>query len=32
VDKECKTVDFLLTAKRDAVAAYRFFLKAMRSP
>ena len=30
VDKEGKTVDFLLTAKRDAVAARRFFDKAMR--
>ena len=31
VDKEGKTVDFLLTAKRDTVAAYRFFLKASSS-
>ena len=30
VDKEGKTVDFLLTAKRDASAARRFFDKAMR--
>jgi transposase-like protein len=30
VDKEGKTVDFLLTAKRDAAAARRFFDKAMR--
>jgi transposase-like protein len=30
VDKEGKTVDFLLTAKRDASAARRFFEKAMR--
>jgi len=29
VDKEVKTVDFLLTAKRDMVAAKRFFDKAM---
>ena len=29
VDKEGKTVDFLLTAKRDMVAAKRFFNKAM---
>ena len=29
VDKEGKTVDFLLTAKRDMVAAKRFFDKAM---
>lgn len=31
VDKDGKTVDFLLTARRDVVAAYRFFLKALRS-
>jgi putative transposase len=30
VDKEGKTVDFLLTAKRDASAAGHFFEKAMR--
>ena len=30
VDKEGKTVDFLLTAKRDKAAARRFFDKAMR--
>ena len=30
VDKQGKTVDFLLTAKRDAAAARRFFDKAMR--
>ncbi len=30
VDKEGKTVDFLLTAKRDKAAAKRFFEKAMR--
>jgi len=30
VDKHGKTVDFLLTAKRDASAARRFFDKAMR--
>src|SRR5450631_4100291 len=29
VDKEGQTVDFLLTAKRDTVAAKRFFDKAM---
>ena len=29
VDKEGKTVDFLLTAKRDMVAAKRFFDKSM---
>jgi putative transposase len=29
VDKQGKTVDFLLTAKRDAAAAKRFFDKAM---
>jgi len=31
VDKEGKTVDFLLTAKRDKAAARRFFDKAMRN-
>jgi|SRR5450830_108145 len=31
VDKEGKTVDFLLTAKRDKAAALRFFDKAMQS-
>jgi len=30
VDKEGKTVDFLLTAHRDTAAAKRFFEKAMR--
>lgn len=30
VDKEGKTVDFLLTAHRDMAAARRFFEKAMR--
>jgi putative transposase len=30
VDKEGKTVDFLLTAHRDIAAARRFFDKAMR--
>ena len=30
VDKEGKTVDFLLTAKRDALAARRFFAKTMQ--
>jgi len=29
VDKHSKTVDFLLTAKRDLVAARRFFDKTM---
>ena len=29
MDREGKTVDFLLTAKRDVVAAYRFLLKAV---
>ena len=31
VDKEGKTVDFLLTAKRDKAAAVRFFEKAMKA-
>ena len=31
VDKEGKTVDFLLTTKRDKAAALRFFDKAMKS-
>jgi transposase-like protein len=31
VDKEGKTVDFLLTAKRDKSAALRFFEEAMRA-
>ncbi len=31
VDKEGKTVDFLLTAKRDKAAAKRFFDKAMEA-
>jgi putative transposase len=30
VDKEGKTVDFLLTAQRDTAATKRFFEKAMR--
>ena len=30
VDKAGKTVDFLLTARRDKTAAMRFFEKAMR--
>ena len=30
VDKEGKTIDFLLRAKRDTTAARRFFEKAMR--
>lgn len=30
VDKQGKTIDFLLTAKRDAAAAKRFFEKAIR--
>jgi transposase-like protein len=29
VDKQCKTVDFLLTTKRNMAAAKRFFNKAM---
>ena len=31
VDKQGKTVDFLLTAKRDKAAAMRFFVKAMQT-
>jgi putative transposase len=31
VDKEGKTIDFLLTAKRDTAAAKRFFDKAMQA-
>ena len=31
VDKEGKTVDFLLTARRDKAAALRFFAKAMKA-
>jgi len=31
VDKQGKTVDFLLTAKRDKAAAMRFFDKAMQT-
>ena len=31
VDKEGKTVDFLLTAKREKAAAQRFFEKAMKA-
>jgi transposase-like protein len=31
VDKEGKTMDFLLTAKRDKAAAKRFFDKAMEA-
>ena len=31
VDKQGKTVDFLLTAKRDKAAALRFFEKAMQA-
>ena len=32
VDSTGASIDFLLTAKRDAVAAKRFFQKALRSP
>src|ERR687892_147733 len=32
VDSTGATIDFLLSAKRDAVAAKRFFQKALRSP
>ena len=32
VDSTGQTIDFLLTAKRDAAAAKRFFRKALRSP
>ena len=31
VDKEGKTVEFLLTARRDRAAALRFFEKAMKA-
>lgn len=31
VEKEGKTVDFLLTARRDKAAAIRFFDKAMKA-
>ena len=31
VDKECKTIDFLLKAKQDKAAAIRFFDKAMQA-
>ena len=31
VDKQGKTIDFLLTAKRDKAAALRFFDKAMQA-
>ena len=31
VDKEGKTVDFLLTSKRDKAVALRFFVKALPS-
>jgi transposase-like protein len=32
VDSTGQTIDFLLTAKRDAAAAKRFFRKALRAP
>ena len=32
VDSTGQTIDFLLTAKRDAAAAKRFFRKALSSP
>jgi transposase-like protein len=32
VDSTGQTIDFLLTAKRDAIAANRFFRKALSSP
>ena len=32
VDSTGQTIDFLLTAKRDATGAKRFFRKAMQSP
>ena len=32
MDSTGQTIDFLLTAKRDAAAAKRFFRKALRSP
>ncbi len=31
IDKQGKTIDFLLTAKRDKAAARRFFDKAMQA-
>jgi transposase-like protein len=31
VDKQCQTVDFLLSKNRDKAAALRFFKKAIRS-
>ncbi len=32
MDSEGNTLDFLLTAKRDAQAAKRFFLKTLKAP